>query len=95
MPPQYVLAFADQLGLAADPAHEAFLKPFRDALDREPGEPGAESARLKSAVDAAVSEVASALAARPDDVRAGVARVLAACVKLGATIEEAHEAVVR
>jgi transcriptional regulator with XRE-family HTH domain len=95
VPPQYVLAFAEQLGLATDPAHDAFLQPFRDALEPEPVEGGAESVALKGAVDAVVKEVAGALGARLEDVRAGIARVLAAGVKMGATIEEVHEAVVR
>jgi transcriptional regulator with XRE-family HTH domain len=102
MPPPYVLAFADHLGLSTDPAHDAFLQPFRDAVYGAEEEPVAPPARLpvhpkqlKSAVDAAVREVAAELGAKPSDVRAGVARVIAACARLGATIEEAHEAIAR
>jgi hypothetical protein len=48
---------------------------------------------LKSAVDAAVREMSDALDAKPNDVRAGLRRVLEACVELGGTMEDARDAV--
>ena len=101
IPPGYVLAFADQLGLSSDPTHDAFLQPFRDAVDgvgeesAAPVRPPISPAELKSAVDRLLREVAAALGAKPSDLRAGVARLLKECVTLGATLDEVHEAIGR
>jgi hypothetical protein len=43
-------------------------------------------------MDAVVREAADALDARPNDVRALIARALAACGELGASMEEARAA---
>jgi transcriptional regulator with XRE-family HTH domain len=103
VPPAYVLQIAETLGLTADPAHASLLQPFRDALAgvaerppvanvAPPRPPRVDGATLKRAIDAAVREVSDALDAKPNDVRAGVSRVLAACRELGGTIEDAHAA---
>lgn len=93
VPPEYVVTFAEQLGLAQDPAHDAFLQPYRDAVGGRGARAAADDALLKKTVDDAVKEVARALGARADDVRAGVARVLEAAGRLGATVDELRRVV--
>jgi len=103
VPPEHVLEVADALGVSGDPLVAPLLQRFKDALDPpveetaavapplvaspEPA-PRPTQAELRAAVDPIVLDAANTLDARPNDVRAVVARVVAACVGMGATLNE-------
>jgi transcriptional regulator with XRE-family HTH domain len=102
VPPEHVLEVADALGVSGDPLVAPLLKQFEDALDLpveeiapvvSPPPPRPTQAELRAAVDPIVLDAANTLDARPNDVRAVVARVVAACVGLGATLDEVGEVV--
>ncbi len=107
-PPEHVLAVADALGVSGDPLVAPLLQTFKDALDPPAPEPApalaapAEPppppprpapAELRATVDPIVLEAANALDARPNDIRAVVAKVVAACLGMGATLDGVAEAV--
>jgi len=58
-----------------------------------PPPPRPTRAELRAVVDPIVLDTANALDARPNDVRAIVARVVAACLGMGATLNDVGEAV--
>jgi transcriptional regulator with XRE-family HTH domain len=108
VPPGHVLDVAEALGVSGDAAVTPFLQQFKDALDPpDPGTahedsppplpppPPPRPARgaLRALVDPIVLDAANALDARPNDVRAIVAKVVAACGALGATLEDVAGAV--
>jgi hypothetical protein len=98
-PPEHVLDIAAGLGVSEHPVVAALLAPLREALEGPPSTPTvpapprAPPAGLRAVVDAAILAGADALNARPNDVRAAVASVLAACAKLDATLADAEQVV--
>jgi len=106
VPPEHVLAVADALGVSGDEAVTPFLQQFKDALDPPALETALEASppppppplrptrgELRAVVDPIVLDAANALDARPNDVRAVVAKVVAACGAIGATLEDVAGAV--
>ncbi len=106
-PPQHVLNVAAALGMSGDPAVAPFLQPFEDALaaleDDDapslpappplPPPPRPTPEAVRAAADSVVLEAANHLDVRPNDVRAIVAKVVAACRAIGANVDEVEGAV--
>ncbi|HEY2512284.1 MAG TPA: helix-turn-helix domain-containing protein [Polyangiaceae bacterium] len=102
-PPQHVLNVAAALGMDEDPVLAPFLRPFEDALaarDNEgapavpPPPPRPTPEAVRAAVNEVVLEAANLLDLRPNEVRAIVAKVAAACRAIHANLEDLEGAVV-
>jgi transcriptional regulator with XRE-family HTH domain len=110
VPPEYVLAIADALGVSADEAVEPLLQRYHDALDPpeeppppppapepppQPAPPPLPSLEaLHAVVDPLVRDSADAMNVSANEVRAAIGRVLAACAELGGNLELVQKSVV-
>jgi transcriptional regulator with XRE-family HTH domain len=105
-PPEYVLEFADALGVSVDPTVAPLLQPYRDALDPPPAPPSVpppapvaprvpvDPERLRAAMDAIVRDAADGMNVPANDLRAALSRAVSAGAEIGATLEELGQAVV-
>ena len=85
--------FKDALDSAGGETERAIAAPPPAPRPPPPPPPRPTRAEVRAAVDPVVLDAANALDARPNDVRAVVARIVAACLGMGATLNDVGVAV--